>query len=397
MYGTIERPHPYAESYDQTLRLPPPPAPPAQPARPAVASWRTVVVSALVAAVVSAGVAVPVTLALDEDAPPAIGTPDGSADAGATRAQQRATGADAAREAELSVADIAAAVLPSVARVDVAGAGGQGAGSAVIFREDGYLLTNNHVVEGAAQVRVTLPDGSSEEAEVVGTDPASDLAVLRVEADALPVPEFATDDPEVGDTAVAIGSPFGLDSSVTAGVVSALNRAVPTPGAPLVDMIQTDAAINPGNSGGALVDGHARVIGINTAIFSPSQANAGIGFAIPITSALPIAEQLVEQGFVRHAQLGITGQDVDAAVAELYGLPVERGAVVADVLPGSAADEAGLRRGDIIVELDGVQVDSMAGLTAAIRAMEPGVEVAIGFYRGTQRMDVTATLGAAQR
>jgi S1-C subfamily serine protease len=285
-------------------------------------------------------------------------------------------------------------VSPSVVAVEVAGLAGQGAGSGVILREDGYILTNNHVVESASSVRVTLPDSGSLPAEVVGTDPTADLAVLKVDATGLPVPAFAERTPEVGDTAVAIGSPFGLEGSVTSGIVSALNRSLPGQ-ATLVDMIQTDAAINPGNSGGALVNGRSEVIGINTAILSEVRQNNGIGFAIPITTALPIAEQIIDKGFVEHAQLGISGQDVDPTVAELYSLGVDEGALVAEVADGSAAADAGLERGDIITAIDGEEITSMGELAGRIRSYAPGDEIELTVFRGGEERSVAVTLGSA--
>jgi putative serine protease PepD len=381
--------------------LPPPPGPPppdvpSARAAPAAGAWRTTVVAAAVAALVAAGVSVPVTLAVtDRATTPEPGVPAAPVDDRPARGSQ-APGA--------SVADVADAVLPSVARVDVAAGRGQGSGSAVVYRADGHFITNAHVVGSATGISVTLPDGTSAEAEVVGIDESTDVAVLRVDlADVegvteLPVPAFADATPRIGETAIAIGSPFGLDGSVTAGVVSAVGRSVP--GVPLVDVIQTDAPINPGNSGGALVNDRAEVIGINTAILGGSAAgggNIGIGFAVPITTALPIAEQLGEKGYVEHGQLGVTGQDVDPRGAQLYGLPVTEGAVIAEVLPGSAADEAGLRRGDIITALDGEPVASMVELGARIRRHAPGDTVTVTYQRGSQEREAEVTLGAAQR
>jgi S1-C subfamily serine protease len=360
-----------------------PPAPPPPPAkRPSV--WLPVLVAALIAALVGAGVGATVASSRSQDPSPApadVAAPDVPAPVGAA-----VDGVDNGVEA------VASAVLPSVAQVEVVGPnGGQGAGSAVVIRGDGYLLTNNHVVENAARVRVRLPDGDTREAEVVGTDPASDLAVLQVDADDLPAIATAAELPDVGEVAVAIGSPFGLGATVTAGVVSAVNRSLPGAG-PLVDLIQTDAAINPGNSGGALVNAGGELIGINTAILSPSQANAGIGFAIPATTALPIAEQLIETGEVQHAQLGILGQNVDGSIADLYGLPVEQGAVVAEVIPGSGADRAGLERGDIVIAIDGENVTSMADLAGRIRTFAPGDTVEVTFYRGGEEQTVEVEL-----
>ncbi|HVM13110.1 MAG TPA: trypsin-like peptidase domain-containing protein [Egibacteraceae bacterium] len=388
MYSADESP--VADSRRLVLPAPPgsrPSSPDRDPEPAGPRGWRSVAAAALVAAVVSAGVTVPVVRAMvPESAAPL-------APATTTDDDERAPAPPG--EAS-SVAAVAEAVLPSVARVDVAGMRGPGSGSAVIFREDGYLLTNNHVVADVQQVRVTLPDGTPRDAEVVGTDPGSDLAVLRIEdAEGLPVPAFAESAPRVGETTIAIGSPFGLEGTVTAGVVSALNRNVTTPGAPLVDLIQTDAAINPGNSGGPLVNDRGEVIGINTAIISQSGGNVGLGFAIPVATVLPIAEQLVEQGFVEHAQLGIRGQDVDPAVAELYGLQVTEGAVVVDVEPGSPAEEAGLSRGDIITAIDGEEVDSMAVLVGQIRRYSPGDEVELTVIRGTEERTIEVELGAA--
>ncbi|HEX2026415.1 MAG TPA: trypsin-like peptidase domain-containing protein [Nitriliruptorales bacterium] len=360
------------------------PVPPAGSPR-ARGGWRPVAAAAVVAAVVSAGVALPIaraTVETSEEQPATATAPDSG--------QVRPPAAAGERT---SIADIAAAVSPSVVRVDVAGRGGRGSGSGVIMRADGLILTNAHVVGDASRVQVTLADGSVHDGEVVGADPASDVAVVRIDADDLPAPRFAADEPRVGDTAVAIGSPFGLDETVTAGVVSALHRTLEAPGIALTDLIQTDAAINPGNSGGALVDGDGQVIGVNTAILSPSGANNGIGFAIPIDTALGVAEQLAQTGTVAHAFLGVQGQTVDPAVAELYGLPVTRGAVLVDVQDGTPAARAGLRRGDIVVALDDRTIRSMAELAGAVRGHRPGDDVTVTYHRGGERRTATVTLG----
>jgi S1-C subfamily serine protease len=392
------------DPYGDTLTLPRPPAPP----RAGGGGLRTVLVAALVAAVVAAGVAVPLTLAIaggtqaEGDATPEEAAVAEDSDAGPA---EDAAGDDEDTVGEAgdtaggprSVADVAEAVLPSVARVDVPA---RGSGSAVVYRQDGYLLTNEHVVRGASEVEVTLPDGTRAAAEVVGADQATDIAVLRIaEADlppeGLPVPEYAGDLPRVGETAVAIGSPFGLDATVTAGVISAVGRSVP--GTPLTDMLQTDAPINPGNSGGALVDEAAEIIGINTAILGGSaQGNIGIGFAIPVSTAGAIAEQLIEQGFVRHALLGIQGQNVDPQTAELYGLPVRAGALVIEVVPGTPAETVGLQRGDIITAIDGEEVASMQELAGRIRTLSPGDEVTLTVVRGGEEREVDATLGESE-
>jgi serine protease Do len=196
---------------------------------------------------------------------------------------------------------------------------------------------------------------------------------------------------------VAIGSPFGLDGSVTAGVISAVNRTVSGPTAALVDMIQTDAAINPGNSGGALVNSRAEVVGINTAIFSRGGDSAGIGFAIPIATVQDIATQLVETGEVRAGFLGVSGQDVDPQVAELYGLSVTEGAVLAQVVPGSPAEAAGLQRGDIVVAVDGREVTSMAELAGLVSRTRPGTTAELTVVREGAERTVEVTLGDRPR
>ena len=378
--------------HDDTVRIDDPRAtvPPPPPVRGTDRSrkgWRSVVASATVAAVVGAGVAVPVTLWVDDDraTPVAASVADTGEQAPVAEAQISGEGVGA----------IASAVSPSVALVGVSGPQGAGAGSAVVYREDGYLLTNNHVVEGAQQVTITLPDGTEEQAEIVGTDPRTDLAVVRVDRTDLPVPQFETASPAVGDTAVAIGAPFGLDGSVTAGIVSALGRSVSTAEASLVDLIQTDAPINPGNSGGALVDAEGRVMGINTAILSSTGNNNGIGFAIPITTAISIADQLIADGTVEHAFLGVQATTVDPQVAQQYGLEADEGAVVAAVSEDSPAAEAGLEQGDIIVAVGDGEVASAADLVGRISALQPGDEVELTVIRGGEELTVNATLAEA--
>lgn len=363
--------------------------------------------TAIVAAIVGAGAAVPMTLALVDDEPESASestSPDESASdeepAEPVSGDEPAEPPASSDADTPSVADVADELVPSVARVDVGGSEGAlpgqggGSGSAVVYREDGYLLTNAHVVRDAATVEVTLPDGTRADAEVIGREPTTDIAVLRLQNGGdldLPVPDFADDLPRVGETAIAIGSPFGLDATVTTGVVSAVGRNVPD--TPLTDVIQTDAPINPGNSGGPLVNGDGEVIGINTAILGPQRTNIGIGFAVPITNAAPIADQLIDTGEVRFAQLGVRGQSVDPRTAELYGLDTRQGAVVREVEPDSAADEAGLQRGDIIVGFDGEEVTSFAELAGMVRAHQPGDTVTLEVLRAGERLELAATLG----
>jgi S1-C subfamily serine protease len=294
-----------------------------------------------------------------------------------------------------SAAVIARAVSPSVARVDVTTPQGRAEGSAVIYRSDGYLISNNHVVEQANEVSVTLPDGTSAPARIVGTDPATDIAVLKIAATGLPAARLAGTAPQVGDRVLAVGSPFGLAGTVTEGIISARGRTVDTPNAPLTNMLQTDAAINPGNSGGALVNDRGQVVGINTAILSPSGANNGIGFAIPIGYARRIADQLIAHGSVQHGYLGVAGQTVDPQIAQTYRLGIDHGALVVQVQPGSPAASAGLRQGDIITALDGHAVTGMEDLAGALVRHQPGDRVELTVHRDSGQVHLHITLAQA--
>jgi S1-C subfamily serine protease len=386
---TAERP-PWSAPDPETRASGPTPPPPADPAshtapRPGL-GWRQYLAVAAVAGITSAAVAVPLASSGADPAPRGQETaadPDTTTSAAPTQ--------DLPSDTSL-VPAIAARVSPSVVRLDVAGASGRGSGSGVVLTEDGYILTNHHVVRQAQQVGVTTADGQDYTAEVVGGDPTSDIAVVKVDASGLPVPSFADEEPVPGDLAIAIGSPFGLDGSVTSGIVSALNRTVPGPDVTLIDMIQTDAAINPGNSGGALVNGRGQIIGINTAIFSAAGDSAGIGFATPVSTARTVAEQLIETGEVRSAFLGIQGQTVDPQIAELYDLPAASGAVVAEVVPDTPAAEAGLQRGDIITGIDGREITSMNELAALIRRQQPDDSVTLTVLRGGEELTIDVTL-----
>lgn len=299
------------------------------------------------------------------------------------------------------VTAVAEAVTPSVVRIDIVTDGeidATGLASGVIYRADGYILTNNHVVRQADRLRVRLASGETLDAEVVGTDPTNDLAVLRVDRRDLPAVQIRTTAVRVGEQAIAIGSPFGLDASVTAGVVSALNRHLTDDdGVLIADVLQTDAAINPGNSGGALVDASGQLIGINTAILSGSGGSQGVGFAISAGIAVDSADELIRNGFVRHARLGITGVTLTAGAAARLGIDAEGGAVVDTVDPQSAAAAAGLRSGDLVVELDGEAIDTMDALVLAIRRHHPGDVVVVALIRDGRRIEVAVTLGEQPR
>lgn len=305
------------------------------------------------------------------------------------------------------VATIAAAVIPTVVQVDIDGGGplgtGTGNGSGVVYRSDGHIITNNHVVDGADAVEVVLSDGTRLAAEVVGTDPANDLAVLHVARTDLTAIQIGDSSSLViGELAVAVGSPFGLEGTVTSGVVSALNRDIPVGGpgrAPMTmfNVIQTDAPINPGNSGGPLVGGDARLIGINSAILTAggTPTNAGVGFAIPADTAVAIADELIDQGFVRHPLLGVQGGDLSEQLAERLG--VDEGAYIELVQPGTPAADAGLRTDDVIVGVDDAQITSMNDLVMEIRKRAVGQRVTVTYIREAVEESVEVALAERPR
>ena len=375
----------------------PPPPLAAPQSRRGPGGWTILIAAIAVSALVSAATTAAITRRSDDQSASVPRLTDTATEDTVGDASGDGSDPDAAA-ANGDIARVAAAVSPSVVHIAVAGLTGSGTGSGVVLREDGHILTNAHVVDGASEVEVTLPDGSTHRAEVVGADPSSDLAVVRADdAQDLPVPRFADAAPKVGDLAVALGSPFGLEGSVTSGIISALNRSLPGDSGTVINMMQTDAAINPGNSGGALANRSGEIIGMNTAIISPSQGNDGIGFAIPISTALPVADQLIEHGFAEHAQLGIQGQDVDPEAADLYNLGAERGALVAMVGEGTSAEDAGLRRGDIITAIDEQPLTSMNDLAAQISSHAPGVDITLTVVRDGKELTVDVTLGSAPR
>jgi S1-C subfamily serine protease len=303
------------------------------------------------------------------------------------------------------IPDMADRVLPSVVRINVSGTvdltGAGALGSGVIYRSDGYIITNHHVIKDAAAVEVLLADGDRFAAEIVGSDVLNDLAVLRIDRDGLPAIDLRppSEPLRVGETVVAIGSPFGLDATVTSGIISALNRdlRVPDSSDVIPAVIQTDAAINPGNSGGALVDLKGRLVGINTAIVSRTGANEGVGFAVPVRQAVVSSDQLIEQGFVRYPLLGITGTDISAAVQAELGLESRRGAVVDSVQTGSGAEAAGMRVRDVIVAVDGVPLRSMSDLVAEVRRRAPGMTVSFDVRRRDEQLRLEVVLGERPR
>jgi Do/DeqQ family serine protease len=266
-------------------------------------------------------------------------------------------------------------------------------GSGVIVSTSGYVITNHHVVEAADEIEVALADGKKLLAKVVGNDPETDIAVLRVSADNLPAITFGSSDGlHVGDVVLAIGNPFGVGQTVTSGIISALGRTglgINT----FENFIQTDAAINPGNSGGALVDASGNLIGINTAIFSRSGGSMGIGFAIPVSTAKMVLEQIVKSGSVTRGWIGVEVQEITPPVAESFKLGSTRGALIAGVLRGGPADKAGVKPGDILVEIGGKPVLDPAAMLNLVAALSPGSAAKVKLKRQGHDVDANVTVG----
>lgn len=384
-------PYPPPAGFPQPAGAAPHPLPPPPPNPTALrpARWRRGVVVVALAAVLGGGAGATVT---------ALALPDNQV---STAAGQTITVANAATATEVTAA--AAKASPSVVTIGVTTTGSAGSGSGVVLSQDGYVLTNNHVVTldgstDSATIQALTDDGTTYDATVVGTDPDSDLAVVKLaNASGLTPASFAdSDDVQVGSVAVAIGAPLGLSGTVTDGIISSVHRAVTT-GAPddtaVIDALQTDAAINPGNSGGALVNAKGEVIGINTAIAAVPQqtsdsgtqaGNIGIGFAIPANTATEIADQLIADGTAEHGYLGagVSGSDTP-------------GAVLQQVAPDGPAAQAGLTDGDIVTGIDRRAIRTAEELVAAIRGQAPGGRVTLTYQRDGSSEQVTVTLGTS--
>ncbi|MGY1783900.1 S1C family serine protease [Geodermatophilus sp. SYSU D00698] len=391
----------YPPAGTATGTLPPPaPAPAPAPERRRAGRLRMGVAGLLAGALVGGGAGAGVV---------ALTSGGGSGGSGTAATAQSVVITDP--ENATAVTAAAAKASPSVVTVYVTSGSGSGSGSGVVLSDDGYVLTNNHVVSldgstGDAAVQVRTSDGTLYDATVVGTDPTSDLAVIRLQgAGGLTAATFAdSDDVQVGDLAVAIGAPLGLSDTVTDGIVSATDRAVATGStqddATVIDALQTDAAINPGNSGGALVDAAGEVIGINTAIASvasgaPGSASQsgsiGVGFAIPSNTAQRIAEEIIDTGSATHAVLGVNAQTAGGTASSEVGT----GAQVVQVQPGGAAAEAGLQAGDVVTAVGDRAVTTSTELTAAIRSSAPGTRVQLTVQRDGGTSTVEVTLGSS--
>jgi serine protease DegQ len=276
-----------------------------------------------------------------------------------------------------------------------------GLGSGVIISTSGYILTNNHVVEGADEIEVILNDTRKAKAQVIGTDPDTDLAILKIDLDKLPVIVLGNSDAlQIGDPVMAIGNPFGVGQTVTGGIVSALGRnqlGINT----FENFIQTDAAINPGNSGGALVDVNGHLMGINTAIYSRSGGSMGIGFAIPVSTAKLVLEGIVKDGQVTRGWIGVEPQDLNPELAETFGLKPsavrEGGVIITGVLQNGPAAQAGLRPGDVITAVNGKSVRNVSQLLTAVAALKPGTPTPLTVLRKDKESEIAVTPGKRQR
>lgn len=268
-----------------------------------------------------------------------------------------------------------------------------GLGSGVIISHEGYILTNNHVVESADEIEVSLPDGRQAQARVIGTDPETDLAILQIKLDNLPVITLGDSDTlEVGDQVLAIGNPFGVGQTVTSGIVSALGRSQLGMNT-FENFIQTDAAINPGNSGGALVDTQGNLLGINTAIYSRSGGSIGIGFAIPVSTARMVLDGIVKDGHVTRGWIGVEPNALSPELAETFGVSTKQGVIITGVLQHGPAAEGGMQPGDVIVQVKGKPIANVSALLAAVANLPPGEPANFGIQRGENALTLQISPG----
>jgi serine protease DegQ len=269
----------------------------------------------------------------------------------------------------------------------------EGLGSGVIVSEDGYILTSNHVIEAVDQIEIALADSRKVRARVIGTDPETDLAVLKIEVEKLPAITFAQPEQvRVGDVVLAIGNPFGVGQTVTLGIVSGLGRSqlgITT----FENFIQTDAAINPGNSGGALVDADGNLVGINVAIYSETGGTQGIGYAIPVSIARQVMEQIVQKGSVTRGWIGVALQDITPELAQSFSLPAARGVLITQVVRGSPADKGGIRPGDVLLAVNDRSVADSVTMLNMIAALQPGQQATLKLARDQGETDLAVTVG----
>jgi serine protease DegQ len=345
-----------------------------------VSGWRWRLVTAAVAVALVAGVA---GCTGDRVRPISDAPPPQTAASGGGGGQGGAVSGN--------IPDIVRRVQPSVVTIITS----QGLGSGVVWSRDGVIVTDQHVVEGNDQVQVAFADGRRVAADVRASDQVTDLAVVRAQRSGLPAATFQQRLPQVGELAVAIGSPLGFENTVTAGIISGLHRQIPGSGQQtqsLVDLIQTDAPISPGNSGGALVNGRGEVVGISEAFIPPSQGAVSIGFATPAATVVNVVGQLLRSGRAQHAFMGIQPGDLTPQIAQQLGVSASAGVVVLDVVGGGPADKAGIRPGDVITALDGKQLATVEDFLAALRPHRPGDVVTCSYLRGNSSREAKVTL-----
>ena len=271
-------------------------------------------------------------------------------------------------------------------------------GSGVIVNDKGYILTNSHVVEAADEIEVVLADSRRTRARVVGSDPETDIAVVKIDLPELPSITFSLpEQARVGDVVLAIGNPYGFGSTVTLGIVSALGRSNLPINVPFQNYIQTDAAVNPGNSGGALVDIAGNLIGINSSIYSSTGSSVGIGFAIPASVAKDVLEQIVRSGGVTRGWIGVAAQDMTSAIAESFKLSDTRGALISEVISGSPADKAGVKSGDILIGVNGRPVTGSNAMLELISALKPGQDARLQLVRERRETELVVSVGRRPR
>ena len=318
----------------------------------------------------------------------------GTGDPGSSRAGATSAAVTRSVDTFSRIPQVVKDVQPSIVTVFA----GTGVGSGVVYHSDGLILTNHHVVGSSGQVEVAFADGRRDPGRVMGTDPDTDLAVLRVDRTGLPAAEFSTALPEVGSLAVALGSPLGFEKTVTAGIISGLHRSIPGSAMQtraLVELIQTDAPISPGNSGGALVDAAGKVVGISEAYIPPEQGAVAIGFAIPSAVATHVADQLIATGGVEHAYLGLQPAELTPQIASELRVGRSGGMLVYALAPGGPADKAGLRPGDVITAIAGRKIAAAEDLFAALRRHEPAERVSVSYVRDGRAAEAQAQLSAA--
>lgn len=400
----------------------PPPEPPPRPRRPSLRRLASRTAPLLGASLLGAGVAVGIVAATD------LGSGSTTTTVVERVAGETAPAAFEASGTSLSAGEIYERAAPGVVRITATSDGSgsddpfdfgapqqqEALGSGFVIDKAGHIVTNFHVVEGAQEFHVGFSGQDPVPATLVGVDPSTDLAVLKVDAPAralIPLPLGDSDDVAVGDSVVAIGNPFGLDRTITAGIVSAVQRGITAPNGFRIDhVIQTDAAINRGNSGGPLLNARGEVIGVNAQILGAGgEGNVGVGFAIPVNTVKEVASELIESGKVEHAYLGIEMQPITAELAKTFRLPVDEGVLIAAVRPDSPAEAAGLHGGDtavtlngsdytlggdIITAVDGQPVTTMEQVRDAVTSKEPGDTVTIEINRDGETMTLTATLGS---